>query len=217
MKLKKRSAKGSKVADSFATTSAPTPQKSYNVDLDTLSDVLSEDAYISLLGAGRKTVQKPDISRLPDAVTAGIPNFDVGDSIVIERYATFLKGCPYLDTRTYEVLNVDTFSGRLHLYDNSASQFALSNFKRDVRRGNIYKLASGNVVATKKKRGRPRKTTIETASTSVVVVDPAAPKRRRGRPAGVKNRDRDIVKAEKEERKAAKKAKKAKKASRLIK
>lgn len=202
MKLKKRSTTKS---DTVVVVSAPPSRAAPNIDLDTFSDIITDEAYISLLGAGRRVVSKPDISGLSDATTGGIPNFDAGDKIVIERYASFLKGNPYLDTRTYTVMTLDTFSGRLGLYDESVSQFASANFIRDIRSGNVFKLADGHTVSTKKKRGRPRKgpmlSAAETAAAAALAA--ATPKRGRGRPKGVKNRPADVIAAEREITKAA--------------
>lgn len=202
MKLKKRLPTKS---NTVVVVSAPPPRAVSSIDLDTFSDNITDEVYISLLGGGRRVVSKPDISGLPDATTAGIPNFDAGDKIVIERYASFLKGNPYLDTRTYTVMTLDTFSGRLGLYDESVSQFASANFIRDIRSGNVFKLADGHTVSTKKKRGRPRKgpmlSATETAAAAALAA--ATPKRGRGRPKGVKNRPADVIAAEREITKAA--------------
>ena len=206
MKLKKRATKKS---DAVVVYMQPMPRAASNIDLDTFSDNISDEVYVSLLGGDRKVVSKPDISKLPDATTAGIPNFEPGDKIVIERYASFLKGNPYLDTRTYTVMTLDTFSGRLGLYDESVSQFASANFIRDIRSGNVFKLADGHTVSTKKKRGRPRKgpllTVVELAAAAALAA--ATPKRGRGRPAGVKNRPKDVIAAERDIVKAGRIAK----------
>jgi len=202
MKLKKRLPTKS---NTVVVVSAPPQRVVSNIDLDTFSDNITDEVYISLLGGGRRVVSKPDISGLSDATTGGIPNFDAGDKIVIERYASFLKGNPYLDTRTYTVMTLDTFSGRLGLYDESVSQFASANFIRDIRSGNVFKLADGHTVSTKKKRGRPRKGPMLSAaeSAAAAVLAAATPKRGRGRPKGVKNRPADVIAAEREITKAA--------------
>lgn len=186
MKLKKRTSK----TPTTAVYMPPLPRPVSTVDLDTFSDSISDAVYVSLLGGDRKATSKPDISKLPEATTGGIPNFEPGDKIIIERYASFLKGNPYLDTRTYTVMTLDTFSGRLGLYDEAVSQFASANFIRDIRSGNVFKLADGHTVSTKKKRGRPRKGPLLTAAemAAAAAVTAATPKRRRGRPPGVKNK-----------------------------
>jgi len=177
------------------------------VDVDSVSDFVSSDALEAL--GSKAAVNKPDISRLPDAVVGGVAQFKEGDKIVIERYCSFLKGRPYLDTKTYRVVRHDEFTGRLHLFDEQLEQNAIMNWKEGLRHGTVFKLATGKVdVSTKKKRGRPRKNPVE----DVKEVDPNAPKRGRGRPKGAKNRPKDEIKAEKEAKKAAK-AEKVRKAS----
>lgn len=193
--------KPTKVASEFV---LPTPPRS-TIDVDSVSDTVPEEALS--LGGSRKPVSKPDISRLPNAIEGGIPQFGPGDKIVIERYASFLKGNPYLDTRTYKVVDVDAFTGKMHLYDESLSQNAVDNWKTGIKSGNVYKLAMGNAVTTKKKRGRPRKNPIEAPKP----LDPAAPKRGRGRPKGVKNRAKSVIAAEKATKSIVKAAKRASK------
>lgn len=174
------------------------------VDLESPSDYVSSDA-LAALGSG-KVVSKPDISRLPDAIVGGVAQFSEGDKLVIERYSSFLRGKPYLDTKTYRVIRHDEFTGRIHLFDEQLDQNAIMNWKEGLRFGTIFKLATGKVdISTKKKRGRPKK-----------LVDglppepkPEGEKRGRGRPKGAKNRDKETIAAEKAERKAALKARKA--------
>ena len=144
---------------------------------------------------------KPDISRLPNAIDKdGFPLFRAGDKIIIERRSTILIGSPYLDTRTYTVVSIDTETGKLDLFDDTLCQSALSNYRQGLDRGYIFKLARGNSVATKKKRGRPRKNTIEDRTD--IKATPTTPdgqpiKKKRGRPPGTKNRDRETIKLEK--------------------
>lgn len=176
-------------------------------DFETPSDVVSSEALS--LGT-RKPVAKPDISSLPDAIVGGIAQFSTGDKLVIERYASFLKDRPYLDTKTFRVVSMDEFTGRIHLFDEALDQNAIMNWKEAVRYGTVFKLAVGKVdISTKKKRGRPRKNPIEVEKPAV---DPSAPKRGRGRPAGAKNRPKEVIAAEK----AAMKAKRAEKAKKKV-
>lgn len=171
------------------------------IDFETPSDVVSPEAMT--LGT-RKPIVKPDISRLPDAIVGGIAQFKEGDKIVIERYASFLKGNPYLDTKTFRVMKYDDFTGRMRLFDEQLDQNAIMNWKEAVRFGTVFKLAVGKVdVSTKRKRGRPKKAVMEEPKP----VDPNVPKRGRGRPKGAKNRDKTIIAAEK----AAMKEKRAEK------
>ena len=179
------------------------------VDLDSPSDVLTPAMAEKLFG-DRKPVNKPDISRLPDALGPdGKPLFKAGDKIVIERYASCLTGCPYLDTRSYRVQSIDMTTGNVWLFDDSLCQHAGTNWKTAPRTGDVFKFAMGNVVS-KKKRGRPRKNPIEAPKPVVLGEDGKPVKKKRGRPPGSKNRPKSEIKAEKAAKVAAKVSKKKK-------
>jgi hypothetical protein len=165
-----------------------------------------------------REARKPDISRLPNAVGPdGVPLFRTGEKIIIERRSTVLAGNPYLDTRTYTVVGINWDNGNLDLFDDSLAQSALSNYKTGLQRGYVFKLARGNEVATKKKRGRPRKNPIvdKTEAKAVPLDEEGRPiKKKRGRPPGSKNRDRDTIRIEKKTKMAQREEKKAKRKSR---
>lgn len=184
-----------------------TPPPPPAVDLDSASDRVSKEQLEAMLGAP-KPVNKPDISRLPDALVCGKPVFGPGDKIVVERYATVLAGSPYLDTRTYKVLSVDTGTGKVVLWDESLNQYGSTNYVEGVKAGYVFKMAMGNAVANKKKRGRPRKNPIVPVTEGPK--EGGAPKRGRGRPKGSKNRPKEEVRAEKAAKKAAAAAPKGK-------
>ena len=170
---------------------APPPRP----DLDSPSDVISPEMTAELFGE-RKPVNKPDISRLRDALGPdGFPVFRAGDKIVIERYTSVLAGNPYLDTRTYRVLEIDSVTGNLKLFDDSLQQFAGDNWKVGPKRGNVYKLAGSMNITTKKKRGRPRKAPVEQPKPVELGPDGKPIKKKRGRPPGSKNRPKAEIKA----------------------
>jgi hypothetical protein len=161
------------------------------VHSDPTEDLL-EGANPGLSDAEREA-RKPDISRLPNALDGdGLPLFRAGEKIIIERRSLSLAGNPYLDTRTYTVVGINHDNGNLDLFDEVLAQSALSNYTHGPARGFVFKLAKGNVVATKKKRGRPRKNPLSDES----LPPPPPPtdehgnpiKKRRGRPPGSKNR-----------------------------
>jgi hypothetical protein len=164
-----------------------------------------------------KPVNKPDISRLPNAIVDGKPIFVAGDKIVIERYAGCLIGNPYLDTRTYRVQKVELETGKIWLWDETFQQHAMDNWKRGSEIGQVYKLANGLRAAVgQKKRGRPRKNPIEVPKPVELGSDGKPIKKKRGRPAGSKNRPKEEIKAEKTEKaklRAAKVTKSKKKKS----
>ena len=181
------------------------------VDLDTASDTLTPE-QMSRLGAERKQVNKPDISRLPDALGPdGMPLFKEGDKIVIERYASSLPNKPYLDTKTYKVLTVDMATGYMRLSDEGFLQYARDNWKIGPKHGSVYKLAQGKITVSHKKRGRPRKDPVEDSVKPAVQLGPDGQpiKKKRGRPAGAKNRSREEIVAEKTARREEKLAKKS--------
>lgn len=147
--------------------------------------------------SGSYDSRKPDISHLPLAAVKDkdgtvLPLFDIGDRIVIERHAGMLTGKPWLDTQTYVVQHINDDNGDLKLWNPDLLQFALGNFIKGPARGDDYRLAvEGTPTVGKRKRGRPRKNPVQP------VAQVGEKKRGRGRPAGSKNRDKDVIKAEK--------------------
>lgn len=161
------------------------------VDVDSYSENLSPDA-IARLEARSST--KPDISHLPSAFGPdGYPIFGPGDKLVIERYASFLSGRPYLDTRTYRVVSVDLNSGHLALYDEELLQQATDNWRHGVKIGQQYRIALGRLVNSKGKRGRPKKDVPPPTTPSPVKDNSLGVKKGRGRPKGSKNRDKSMT------------------------
>lgn len=156
--------------------------------------------------------RKPKISHLEDAtVVAGdevLPLFGIGDRIVIERYAHSLMSTPWLDTQTYLVDDIDDETGDLKLWNADLMQHAMGNFRTGPARGDVYKLfpkEKGSLAIGKRKRGRPKKDrSAETPkSTPTAANSSSAPanlapgqKRKRGRPAGSKNRPKAEIAAE---------------------
>lgn len=74
------------------------------------------------------------ISHLPDAVVShedGTRSFapKKGQKVIIERWATVLPGSPWLDTKVYQVMEVNQESGRLMLLDLEAQNITLSDWK----------------------------------------------------------------------------------------
>lgn len=177
-------------------TEPPVIEAIDDIDLDSYSDNLSS-AQIDRL-AKKREPSKPDISGLPNAIGAdGMPIFVSGDKIIIERYASFLKGNPYLDTRTYRVEKVDLDTGKVDLWDENLQQYANDNWRHGIKIGQVYKLSLGRLVSSKKTRGRPRKQVEENKQVATVTETTTTVKKGRGRPKGSKNRSKDIIKAEK--------------------
>lgn len=171
-----------------------------------------------------KAANKPMIDHLPDAVAKdelGQPALlaKPGDKIVIERVASVLSHKPWLDTKTYVIESIDSVSGQLKLWDPDLERNATSNFIKGLAAGYRFKLPNVKGISIgKKKRGRPRKNPTgapEEVKPVQLGPDGKPIAKKRGRPAGSKNRDKAVIKAEKRaklERVSARKKKKARKA-----
>lgn len=171
------------------------------------------------VAASTKAVNKPMIDHLPDAVSKdemGLPTLlaKPGDKIVIERVASVLNNKPWLDTKTYVIESIDSGTGHLKLWDEDLGRSATSNFIKGLAAGYRFKLPNLKGLSIgKKKRGRPRKNPTgapEVAKPVQLGPDGKPIAKKRGRPAGSKNRDRDVIKAEKRAKLEARKTKKQK-------
>ena len=146
-------------------------------------EVIITSALNGTLGSDR-TSRRPDISAMEDAFSPeGIPLFEVGGRIVIERYAVTIPGLPWLDTQTYVVQDVDPHSGVMKLWNPHLHQAALSNFKMGLESGFKFKLAPVRGGIGKRKRGRPAKNPPKSPAPAPTPGE----KRGRGRPKGSKN------------------------------
>ena len=189
---------------------------------ETIDNGLMDEISTAAAAEAGKQVNKPMIDHLPDAVIKdelGIPTLLAvpGDKIVIERVATVLQGKPWLDTKTYTIESIDAATGNIGLWDDDLHRSAASNFIQGVKAGYRFKLPNIKGLSIgKKKRGRPRKNPTGAPEPAKPVQLDAEGKpviRKRGRPAGSKNRDKDVIKAEKKaklEKRAARHAKKRK-------
>jgi len=153
-----------------------------------------------------KAAAKPLIDHLAAAVGSDeLGNLvflgKTGDKVIIERIATVLSHRPWLDTKTYIVESVDGVTGDMRLFDPEMCQEAMSNFITGTKRGYRFKLPSSKGMSIgKRKRGRPKKNPTDAPELAKPVVLDAAgqpAKKKRGRPPGSKNRERDVIRAEK--------------------
>ena len=162
-----------------------------------------------------RLASKPVLDLLEDAVEldeGGIPIFTVapGDKVVVERYATILRGSPWLDTKVYTVESIDGVTGTLRLWDDEEKCHAATNYITGLAAGFKFKVppAKGGMPSSQRRRGRPRKLPQPGAPEQDRPLGPDGEpvKRGRGRPPGTKNRPREVVAAEKkaaaEERRA---------------
>ena len=196
-----------KVAARVAKTATPDPDNISSLSGGTRDD---DEKIVSLLmldpeAAHRaREARRPNIDWLEDAVIVsdGLPVrlFEVGDRLVIERRAgDVLRGAPWLDTQTYQVLSIDDETGLLHLWNKELCQHGWGNYITGPSRGDVYKLAPNTKSAfSKKKRGRPKKHPEKPAAAPL----PDGEKKRRGRPKGSKNRSKETIKAERDELRA---------------
>jgi len=165
--------------------------------------IITSVSNVKGVGIGNRTARKPEIGHLEDAFNEDrVPLFEVGSRIVIERYATTIPGCPWLDTQTYVVNEIDTNSGVMKLWNPYLFQSALTNFRLGLDNGFLFKLAPTRGGFGKKKRGRPPK------GGKKVEEKPTGEKKGRGRPKGVKNRAPEVIEAERKARSAERDEKK---------
>lgn len=170
----------------------------------------------------RHEARKPDITSWRPAIIDGEFQVRNGDYVVIERRCTALKGRPWLDTRVYQVTQVPDGNGNLELWDPIRKQCARSNWKTGMNNGFDFRLPpKGRNPETclegDGRRRTRRKIQGDKVVKPVVTNEQGEPvKRGRGRPKGSKNRDREIILAEKkarqDERRAKKERRKASKA-----
>lgn len=150
---------------------------------------------------------KPLIDHLPDAVEKDAMGFlsllvGPGEKLIIERVASVLTNKPWLDTKTYTIKSVDLASGNVSLWDDDLHRDASTNYIEGLKVGYRFKLVTRKGMQIgKKKRGRPKKnpTDVPDVNTKPIELDAKGMpiKKKRGRPPGVKNRDREVIKAEK--------------------
>jgi hypothetical protein len=188
-------------------------------NISSLSQGEGDEITVSTLLLDPETARKarearrPNIDWLEDAVAIvdgePVPLFEVGDRLVIERRAgDVLRGAPWLDTQTYQVMSIDDETGNLRLWNRELCQHGWGNYITGPQRGDVYKLAPNTKSAfSKKKRGRPKKHPEKPAAVPL----PNGEKKRRGRPKGSKNRSKDVIKEEKDTRYASRRAKRDKK------
>lgn len=155
--------------------------------------------------------EMPRIDHLPNAFTQGFdgkpqPNLSVGSRIVIERRASILDGNPWLDTRVYEIREIDQESCILKLWDPELRHHARDNYKIGFQVGSRYKIPP-----TKGRWDVAPKVTpvvVPTPEALQISLEGTTTPRKRGRPKGSKNRSKEAIKAEKEQLRAMKSEKK---------
>jgi len=172
-------------------------------EYESISSILDNEAK-----ERARVAQKPIIDHLEDAIELdddGVPVFTIppGEKVIIERVRTILPGNAWLDTKMYTVETIDGVTGNLMLWDDEGKCHAMSNYLTAPPRGYKFKVppAKGGLQIQGRRRGRPRKLVPigqEKPVEPVQLDENGQPiKKKRGRPAGSKNRPRDVVQAEK--------------------
>ena len=153
----------------------------------------------------RWQARRPDISHLKDGLATSeelgtVPLFDVGDRIVIDCCTSLLAWNPGLATHVGKVRSIDDDTGLVSIYDEASDpRHPMVRWASYKAHGEltVFKLAPAKGNPFDLPKVRPQ------ANVGVPVPRPEG-KRGRGRPAGAKNRPKDVIKAEKEARRAAK-------------
>ena len=130
-----------------------------------------------------------------------LPVFDVGQRIVVDISTKLLPGTPWLQTIVGRVRSIDDDTGLVTIYDEDSDARIPTVRYVSLKDGlHIFKLAptKGDPFAVRAVKAQLKKEALAAAQPGV--------KRGRGRPKGVKNRPKDVIKAEKEAARAARNA-----------
>jgi hypothetical protein len=192
-------------------------------------EVETPNDYAVALSAkeAHRLATRPNIDDLVDAVVRDdlgrlVLLAKPGEKLIVERFATILPGRPWLDTRTYTIQTIDEATGRIHLWDDELQRTALTDYIGGTTAGYRFKLPTKGraLVSNKRKRGRPKKIVavkpVEQSAVPVATNPDGTPvKRGRGRPKGIKNRDKETISAEKKAKAELKAAKKRAKLAKI--
>lgn len=118
---------------------------------ESLEQVVSREVASLEERIARRLARKPDVSKLEPAVHFGVPAFDKGTRVVVERRITFLPGNPWLDTKLYTVLHVDLSSGLVQALDDEAGHRSFLSFT-DGHHDFYLVPKRGNPLAKKRRR-----------------------------------------------------------------
>jgi len=143
------------------------------------------------------------ITTVLDGVTTTLPLFDIGDRIVADVSTTLLRGNPWIYTLVGKVRSIDDDTGLVTLWDEDTD-----------RRNPMTRYVSMRdpliILKIAPTRGNPFDTT-HVVKPRPVDLKPGEVKRGRGRPAGSKNRPKEVIRAEREAMKALRAEKRARK------
>ena len=177
------------------------------VEEETINNAEVDEITRAVVLERAHATNKPLIDHLPDAVEKDEMGFlsllaGPGEKLIIERIASVLTHKPWLDTKTYTVKSVDLASGFVMLWDDDLHRDASTNYIKGLEAGYRFKLVTRKGMQIgKKKRGRPKKNPTDVPDVNAKPIELDANgmpvKKKRGRPPGVKNRPRAVIKAEK--------------------
>jgi len=129
------------------------------------------------------------------------PLFDVGQRVVVDITTTLLPGLPWLQTLVGRVRTIDDDTGLVTIFDEDSDARIPTVRYVSYKDGlHIFKLApeKGDPFAVRAVKAQLKKEALAAAK--------PGEKRGRGRPRGVKNRPKEVIKAEKEAARAARNA-----------
>jgi len=149
--------------------------------------------------------KKPTIDGLLDAFSiiddVIVFNPEVETKIVVEMNNIHVKSNCWLFTRVYTVKEIDQETGNLKLWDDGRIQWAGANFKYAANFPNVIKIKVMPKNRTSiPEGGFPVKSNQHKEHVKEELPKVKSTSGKRGRPAGSKNRPKDVVKAEKNER-----------------
>jgi len=185
----------------------PPPTQEEKEDAETAAEMILSDAA----RFERWQSKRPIICHLPSGVVEGkgmrLPLFDIGARIVVEHRASCLDGNPWLETLVGRVRSIDDDTGVVTFFVEESGEGSTS-VRYTSFKDPIYDIRLAP------KKGNPF--TVERVRVSPLPV-PGTSKKCPGRPAGTKNRPKEVIKAEREalqklreEKKARRKACKSK-------
>lgn len=188
-------------ADSVIENAVTQNEKSLTAKISVESDEDMEEATLpDNVREQRRLARRPSIEHLENGTVTLedgliLPLFAAGDRIVVERFLSWSLNY-WLDTKIYRVREIDDDTGVVKCIDEEHGTLANIGFKHP---GQNVKLVPGrgdpfNPAKARKELAAKQKAQFNKENGIV------EKKRGRGRPAGSKNRPKEVIRAEKLER-----------------
>lgn len=192
--------------ETLEVTEQPQPTELERMVMDTVrlsielpvDEEIEEIKRITTMEVG-PSLDRPVIDHLMDAIMTtedGLVLFlpEPGERVLIERYASCLKGNPWHDTREFIVVKINDETGDVLLWDPENTQQASTNYMTAPGLGHRFKIPGRLAVQTSNRKRRRSK--IERLIEREQGGKDKKPVEKRGRKAGTKNRPREVVAAE---------------------